>query len=69
MHCCIIAIASIAQAASLQWFQCAENKYKSHDINILAWMRLDGTIVAVLISGKNEDPPTCICQIGKERRT
>jgi hypothetical protein len=52
LHCCIVAIASIAQTASLQWFQCAENKYKSHDINILAWMRFDGTIVAVLKSRK-----------------
>ena len=58
LHYCIIAMASIAQTASLQWYKCADNKYKPHDINMLSQKRLNGMIVAELISGKNEEPPT-----------
>ena len=58
MYCSIVAITSIAQIANLQWFECAENKYKSHNINMLNQMRLNGTIVAAIIDGKKEDPAT-----------
>jgi hypothetical protein len=43
-------------AASSQLFQCAENKYKAYDINMLNQKRVNGTIVALLINEKKEDP-------------
>ena len=55
LHNCINANIERDVIANMQrcyWVDMFTKKYKSYDIDMLGWMRLNGTIVAVLIIGK-----------------